>query len=328
MIGRVKHMNESSRLKLQSILSSLDHEAEPIAKELENCHIEINKIEKTIQSLTKDYTEDEFVFSPRTARFQNDEVHNYELRLTALQEEADILQDRYDQINHYIDTLVDVLSSDVDSGNVKNALVYQEKDRQRIALELHDTALQNMTSLVEKLDTCRDDIDTDPVKAKMELSLASRSLNDSIDEIRSVIYNLRPVGIDSQDFQSILNELIDSFNDNNQYDVSREIDEINCDDHLLLVTIYRIIEECFMNIKKHADAYRIHFIFQEQVGKFYIYIEDDGKGFDVNKTFINDKPQFGLSLMKERVEILGGNISIDSSANAGTKIKILIPSLR
>jgi len=65
-------------------------------------------------------------------------------------------------------------------------------------------------------------------------------------------------------------------------------------------------------------------IVQEQIGMYYIYVEDDGKGFDVKKSE-NNNSHFGLSMMKERVSLLGGNISIISSDNAGTKIKILIP---
>ena len=92
----------------------------------------------------------------------------------------------------------------------------------------------------------------------------------------------------------------------------------------MLKTIYLIIKECFQNIKKHAEAFSIHLIVQEQIGMYYIYVEDDGKGFDVKKSE-NNNSHFGLSMMKERVSLLGGNISIISSDNAGTKIKILIP---
>jgi signal transduction histidine kinase len=68
-------------------------------------------------------------------------------------------------------------------------------------------------------------------------------------------------------------------------------------------------------------------IVQEQIGSYYVYVEDDGKGFDVEKPAPSDAMQFGIAIMKERVALLGGNVNIQSQPNAGTKIKILIPAV-
>ena len=159
----------------------------------------------------------------------------------------------------------------------------------------------------------------------MELSIARHNLSESIDEIRGIIYNLRPMVLDSEGFHSTLIKFIEKFNEDKEFDITYDIEDLFCQDQLVLVTIYRIIEECFSNIKKHAEAYKIHLIVQEQIGSYYIYVEDDGKGFDVDQVMLNDNLQFGLSIMKERVKLLGGNITITSSKNAGTRIKILIP---
>jgi len=319
-------MHESSRLKLQSILNYFESEADPIAVKLEDCHNEINRLERTIESFQKDYSESDFVFSPRSGRAQNEELKKAKNELEQVKKQCDRLQERYDQINQNIDLIVEVLSYDGDSNASMDGLLYQEQDRHRIARDLHDTALQHMSYLVTKLDLCKKFIDTDPIKAKMELSIARHNLNESIDEIRSVIYDLRPMVLDCDGFRSLLNKFIEKFNENKEYDISYDFGDFICNDQLILVTIYRIIEECFSNIKKHANAYKIHLILQEQIGSYYIYIEDDGKGFDVDKVFLNDGLQFGLSIMKERVSLLGGNININSSPNAGTKIKILIPA--
>lgn len=319
-------MNESSRLKLQSILTSLETEADPIAVKLEDYHNEINRLEATIKALKEKYSEADFVFSPRTGKSQNDELKQLQSELDLNKKRIGALQERYDQINQNIDLLVDVLSSDSDVDVTKNGLLYQEQDRHRIARDLHDTALQHMSYLVTKLDSCKNFIDTDPIKAKMELSIARHNLNESIDEVRSVIYDLRPMVLDSEGFHSALIKFIESFNEDNQFSITYDIEDLFCEDQLVLVTMYRIIEECFSNIKKHANAYKIHLIVQEQIGSYYIYVEDDGQGFDVEKAFLNDKLQFGLSIMKERVTLLGGRVTIDSSKNAGTRIKVLIPA--
>ena len=317
-------MNESSRIKLQTILNSMETEADPLAVQLEDYHNEISKLELEIDRIKEQYSEADFVFSPRTGK-QNEEFKQKQSELELLKKKYDQLQDRYDQINQNIDLVVEVLASENDGDASKNGLLYQEQDRHRIARNLHDTALQHMSYLVSKLDSCKNFIDTDPIKAKMELSIARHNLSESIDEIRGIIYNLRPMVLDSEGFHSTLIKFIEKFNEDKEFDITYDIEDLFCQDQLVLVTIYRIIEECFSNIKKHAEAYKIHLIVQEQIGSYYIYVEDDGKGFDIDQVMLNDNLQFGLSIMKERVKLLGGNITITSSKNAGTRIKILIP---
>ena len=317
-------MNESSRIKLQTILNSMETEADPLAVQLEDYHNEISKLELEIDRIKEQYSEADFVFSPRTGK-QNEELKQKQSELELLKKKYEQLQDRYDQINQNIDLVVEVLASENDGDASKNGLLYQEQDRHRIARDLHDTALQHMSYLVSKLDSCKNFIDTDPIKAKMELSIARHNLSESIDEIRGIIYNLRPMVLDSEGFHSTLIKFIEKFNEDKEFDITYDIEDLFCQDQLVLVTIYRIIEECFSNIKKHAEAYKIHLIVQEQIGSYYIYVEDDGKGFDVDQVMLNDNLQFGLSIMKERVKLLGGNITITSSKNAGTRIKILIP---
>ena len=317
-------MNESSRIKLQSILNSMETEADPLAVQLETYQNEISKLELEIDRIKEQYSEADFVFSPRTGK-QNEEYKQKQSELELLKKKCAQIQERYDQINQNIDLVVEVLASENDSDGSKNGLLYQEQDRQRIARDLHDTALQHMSYLVSKLDSCKNFIDTDPIKAKMELSIARHNLSESIDEIRGIIYNLRPMVLDSDGFHSTLIKFIEKFNEDKEFDITYDIEDLFCEDQLVLITIYRIIEECFSNIKKHAEAYKIHLIVQEQIGSYYIYVEDDGKGFDIDQVMKNNNLQFGLSIMKERVSLLGGNITITSSKNAGTRIKILIP---
>jgi two-component system sensor histidine kinase DegS len=302
----------------------METEADPLAVQLEDYHNEISKLELEIDRIKEQYSEADFVFSPRTGK-QNEEFKQKQSELELLKKKYEQLQDRYDQINQNIDLVVEVLASENDGDASKNGLLYQEQDRHRIARDLHDTALQHMSYLVSKLDSCKNFIDTDPIKAKMELSIARHNLSESIDEIRGIIYNLRPMVLDSEGFHSTLIKFIEKFNEDKEFDITYDIEDLFCEDQLVLVTIYRIIEECFSNIKKHAEAYKIHLIVQEQIGSYYIYVEDDGKGFDVDQVMLNDNLQFGLSIMKERVKLLGGNITITSSKNAGTRIKILIP---
>lgn len=316
-------MNELSKKKLQNLLASLQTEAESLALKLEEYHKEIIKQNQMLDFLKRDMREDEYVFSPRASKGNNEEADQCLVVLEELKEKCRLLETRYNQINDYIDTIVDVLTSDMGKRTDLNGLVYHEQDRQRIARDLHETTLQNMGYLITKLDTCTQYIDNDPIKAKMELSIAKQNLRDTIDDIKSIIYNLRPMLIDSSGFQSVLQKLVDSISD--EYLIESQIENISCENQVVLTSIYRIVEECFRNIVKHANAYRINFKLQGQLGQYFLYIEDDGKGFDSEKVELNDNLNFGLIIVKERVKLMGGTIQIESSVNSGTRISIYIP---
>lgn len=72
----------------------------------------------------------------------------------------------------------------------------QEEERQRIARDLHDTSLQNLTHLIHKIELSSLYIDKDPIQAKLELSIVEKSLRKTIEEIRNIIYDLRPMSFD------------------------------------------------------------------------------------------------------------------------------------
>jgi signal transduction histidine kinase len=91
-----------------------------------------------------------------------------------------------------------------------NAFVLLETDRQRIAKDLHDTSLQNLTAIVHKVELASMYINQDPIRAKMELSVISNSLKDTINEIRDTIFELRPMSFDDLGFRDLLASYIES----------------------------------------------------------------------------------------------------------------------
>lgn len=319
-------MNESSKNKLRNLLNALQAEANEIAAKQEEYQKEIARVSKLMETLQNQYAEFEYVFSPRVNKGEKTEVEYCREQLKELQAEYDSLQEQYESVSGNIEVLIEVLTSD----NSKNpadlsGIRFLEQDRQRIARDLHDTALQHIIYLMSKLDSCIKYVDVNPIKAKMELSVTKQNLNDCVDEIRGIIYNLRPKVIDNLGMVTALEKLIEIMSAGEDYFIDSHIEEITCSNQLILTSVYRIVEECFQNIKNHAEAYCIHFIFQQQANQLYIYVEDDGKGFDPARYDLNDSVHFGLSMIKERVGLLGGTVQIDSAYNAGTRIRILIP---
>lgn len=200
----------------------------------------------------------------------------------------------------------------------------QEQDRQRIARELHDCSLQNLTHLIHKIELSSMYIDTDPNNAKLELALTNKVLRQTIDEIREIIFDLRPMTFDDLGFKAAIEKLVYRINENNKYKIVKDIDDVSCETNIILVSIYRNIQESINNIVKHAEAKEIIIKCKCFNNMYVVDIKDDGKGFDIDKNCDNEK-HFGLTLINERVKLLNGIVRIESKINEGTAVHFEIP---
>lgn len=211
----------------------------------------------------------------------------------------------------------------------------QEKERQRIARELHDSTVQNLTHLIHRIELSSMFIDQDTVRSKLELESCIKILKTSIEEIRETIFNLRPMSFDDLGFKQCIENLIANIKlnyrncivelnvfDLDQYDWKiKNKKSIN----LFLVTVYRIIQEAISNIIKHSEADKIILEIKCIDANCIINIKDNGKGFSVEDTLEQNEKHFGLSDMQDRVNILNGSIDIISECGQGTELKIEIP---
>lgn len=200
-----------------------------------------------------------------------------------------------------------------------------ELERQRIARDLHDSSLQNLTHIIQQLELSSLYLDNDLVKAKLEMASAIQELRSIIQDIRNTIYDLRPMTIDDLSFQETFISLIENMNLKYQTPIAYEIEQIpNCNKQFIL-DVYRIVQEYLMNAVKHADASHI-VISIKQIDEFvFIQISDDGKGFDYNNYKSNHSEHFGLGMAEERIVLHAGNLEIKSNPGKGTTIKITFP---
>ncbi len=204
----------------------------------------------------------------------------------------------------------------------------QERERQRIARDLHDTSLQNLTHIIHKIELSSMFIDDDPVRAKLELVSVSKNLRSVIKEIRNTIFDLRPMTFDDLGLKESFERLADHLKESSDFEVFYNIEEINCNNSLVLMTIFRIIEECTNNAIKHSSGSVVFFELKKIAeNTCIIIVADNGQSFDVDKVLTEKQRHFGLNILKERVEILCGTMEIDSKPNKGTVIKIIIPLL-
>lgn len=204
-----------------------------------------------------------------------------------------------------------------------SVLDIKEKERQRIARDLHDVSLQNLAHLVHKVELSSMYIDKDPIQAKLELASIQQELRQVIDDMRTVVYNLHPMSLKDLGLKETIERMILMANKENKFFVETDIEDVSSENKSLILFLFRIIQECYNNAVKHSCGNQIFISLKTKNEKYIINVRDNGKGFDESKIEKKDR-HFGLSIMKERVSLLNGEMSLKSSEE-GTSISIEIP---
>lgn len=271
--------------------------------------------------LNSEPEEDVKVFLPKNNELSHkNEIKDIEERKARYQEENKSLLEKKNILSSRIAQIEKILESEKDDLTILNI---QEEDRKRIARDLHDSSLQNLAHLIHQIELSGLYIDEDPIRAKLELSVVNKRLREIIEEIRNTIFDLRPMTFDDLGFKAAIERLIESVNEDKKYEIELDLDNVSCDTNLILVTIYRVVQECLNNIVKHADATKIILSCKCRNNVCHINVSDNGRGFasSVNK----GEKHFGIFSMKERIRLLGGDIDFKSVPDEGTTISISIP---
>jgi two-component system sensor histidine kinase DegS len=197
----------------------------------------------------------------------------------------------------------------------------QEEERRRVARDIHDGPAQALANVVFRAEVCERLMDSDLVRAKAELSDLREQVRAVLKDTRMLIFGLRPMALDDLGLAPTIKRLLD---------VMRERTGVLSDVHIsgqeqrfdpsIEIGIFRVVQEALTNIEKHAQAssVRVRLDFRQQT--ISVLIEDDGSGFDTSVSA--GAEHFGLTGMKERISLIGGEIKISSHPGRGTKVYI------
>ena len=202
----------------------------------------------------------------------------------------------------------------------------QELDRKRIASELHDTSLQDLTHIIHQLELSGLYIDVDPTKAKLELEDISNQLRKVIQDIRNTIFDLRPMSFDDLGLEEAIDEYILFIKKKYNINFITHIDDVNYLEEKKKLSIYRIIQECLMNSAKYSEAKTVNLKLKDLESEIIIIVHDDGVGIDQSKQLVVDNTHYGLAIIRDRINYLNGECSITSDKNKGTYIEVKIPN--
>lgn len=202
-----------------------------------------------------------------------------------------------------------------------------EMEHKRISNELHDTTVQTLTMLIHKTELCKQLMDRDSVATKLELQMMKEALHKTIQELRCIIYNLRPMSVDDLGLIDTIERFVSQkeFEDH-QMNISfgvigKELEELNS---IITISFLRIVAELYNNAKNHAQCKNFDILIHFYEDRIALQVTDDGIGFSSNELSFSGK-NFGLSIIKERVSLLSGTMEIDTEKDKGTVIFIEVP---
>ncbi|MBI5203908.1 MAG: HAMP domain-containing protein [Nitrospirae bacterium] len=210
---------------------------------------------------------------------------------------------------------------------LKMVISAEEEERKRIARGLHDETMQSLSALLMKIDMCSkmyaEHLPSEKIDEMRNIALKT------LDEIHSLIQNLRPTVVDDLGLEAGIRWLLD-----------KHLAEkgINCDfnvigaeekrfNHRIETALFRIIQEAVINISKHASAENVFIVLQYMPDSIAVDMEDDGKGFDAADVLkhTDDVRGLGIMGMRERAYLVDGKLKICSTPGNGTRLSLWIP---
>jgi len=205
----------------------------------------------------------------------------------------------------------------------------QEAERQMIACELHDRVAQDLSASKIELDMLlKNQPEFDFAEKEKLLKISSR-LEDAINAIRNLSYDLQPPALAEMGLLKAVEIYCEEFSNQlgNKIDFQSAGLNLFKLDPDIEIHLYRLVQEGLNNIRKHADSDRAIVRLVGVFPNIILRIEDKGKGFDVKarELALGDEKRMGLRSMRERVNLLGGQMIIQSRPMQGTKISIKIP---
>jgi two-component system sensor histidine kinase DegS len=205
----------------------------------------------------------------------------------------------------------------------------QERERKRIARDIHDGPAQYMSNLVMKVDICKMVLKKDIEEGLQELEDLKESVKVALREVRGIIFDLRPMSLDDLGLIETVQQIVSAISKDTDINITTKLKPIQAEiESIIQVAVYRIIQEIFNNIRKHSKAKNVEVKLDFGMKYLMLIIKDDGVGFDVDETLKRVKTKgasYGLIGIFDRVSQLQGKIEIKSSENEGTTYTVRLP---
>jgi two-component system sensor histidine kinase DegS len=360
---------DSSKYQIYEIGEGARNESDALMRELEQIKQEILQTIDKVDQLENDFrlarvrlsevSRDFKRFTERDIRHAYEVATKIQLEITVFREKEANLRSRRDELQKRIrnvertieraETVIsqinvvrEYLSGDLNQvtrilESARNRQLLglkiihaQEEERRRIAREIHDGMAQSLANVILRTEIAERMVGTQQDELiKAELGDLKRQVRLSLEEVRKMIFNLRPMALDDLGFIPALRKYAQDFEE--KYKIRTRFELTGKELRLpsaMEAGIYRIVQEAFTNIYKHAHASFVLLDVTVLPEELRILIEDNGTGFspsDLERKSGAEGERLGIVGMRERIELLEGDFQIESRPNEGTRITIRVP---
>lgn len=212
----------------------------------------------------------------------------------------------------------------------RQLIASQEAERKRIAAELHDSLGQSLVIIRNWAMLGAGQL-KDDAPAREELDEINTIASRTINEVREIAYNLGPYHLERLGFENSIKDMASRVAQASGITITTELDAL---DGALSsesqMSLYRVAQEALNNVVKHSAATKTRLVLKREGAGIRLSIVDNGRGFDpqtakTSETLGAGRPGLGLNGMAERVRLLGGALTIRSTAEQGTTVEALLP---
>ena len=312
---------------------------------------EVRRFRKKLSHVSREFNR----FSENDIRRVYEKTHSLQTELAILRQEEKVLRERRDELERRImrtertiehannlgrkvSVILSYLHDDFSQVNeaLKTAkekqqfglkiIEAQETERKRLSREIHDGPAQMLANILirsEIVDLAFREGNVN--QALNEVKSIRENIRSSLKEVRRIIYNLRPMALDDLGLFPTIKKHVATMSDYTDLDI--ELILLGNEKRLesnYEVAIFRLIQEALQNAINHAEADSIKIVIESKSDRINIMVQDDGKGFDAEKEECKED-SYGLIGMRERIEILHGELQISSKEGCGTTIRIKLP---
>ncbi len=204
----------------------------------------------------------------------------------------------------------------------------QEQERQRLVRQMHDGPAQSLTNLILQAEICERLFDNQPSRARAELTHLKNTVTSTFQKVRDFMFDLRPMMLDDLGLVPALKRYVANFAEKNN--IATNLSVTGTEQRFASyqeVAIFRAVQELLTNARLHANASRIQVTLDIAGGMSRATVEDNGCGFDPKEIFAAtlQHKTLGLPTQRERLEMLGGKMLVESAPGRGTRVTIEMP---
>jgi two-component system sensor histidine kinase DegS len=354
---QIFEISETARLERESLTRELQEVMEETSRtidQVDRLELEYKRSRVRLTEVSRDFQrfrEEDIRVAYEAATKLQTELASARERETYLKARRDELQKRIKNVDKQLEragtiisqmnVVLEYLSGDLNQvtrilESAKNRqllglkiILAQEEERKRIAREIHDGVAQTMANVVLRTEIAERMLGKQEYQlVKDELVDLKGQLRGGLEEVRKMIFNLRPMALDDLGLVPTLRKYVQDFEDKTK--IRTRFDLKGRETRLpsgMEVAIFRLAQEAFSNVWKHAGASYVSLDMTFSKDEVKLFIVDNGVGFNVDQVetkFAADN-HFGLLGMKERLELLEGTMEIQSEKDSGTKITMCIP---